>query len=152
MKTALPLVYSLAAAKCPICPLCYYGCAPWSYPLRSITKRNKQDYRICGKDFTLQWRHNGHDGISSLTIVYSSVYSGADQRKHQNSASLAIVRGIHRWPMNSPHKWPVTRKSFHLMTSSWFQNETNKTTEFAEKTLMKHEQPAYTTKQMDFRI
>ena len=34
--------------------------------------------------------------ITSLTIVYSSVYSGADQRKHQSSASLAFVRGIHR--------------------------------------------------------
>ena len=33
--------------------------------------------------------------IASLAIVYSIVYSGADQRKHQSSASLAIVRGIH---------------------------------------------------------
>ena len=56
--------------------------------------------------------------ITSLTIVYSSVYSVADQRKHQSSASLAFVRGIHRWPVNSPHKGPVTRKCFHLMTSS----------------------------------
>ena len=47
--------------------------------------------------------------ITSLTIVYSIVYSDADQRKHQSSASLAFVRGIHRGPMNSPHKWPVTR-------------------------------------------
>ena len=50
--------------------------------------------------------------ITSLTIVYSAVYSGADQIKHQRSASLAFVRGIHRRPMNSPHKWPVTRKTF----------------------------------------
>ena len=50
--------------------------------------------------------------ITSLTIVYSTVYSGADQRKHQSSASLASVWGIHRWPVNSPHKWPVTRKMF----------------------------------------
>ena len=48
--------------------------------------------------------------ITSLTIVYSTVYSGADQRKHQSSASLAFMRGIHRWPVNSPHKGPVTRK------------------------------------------
>ena len=52
--------------------------------------------------------------ITSLTIVYSTVYSGADQRKHQSSASLAFVRGIHRGPVNSPHKWPVTRKMFPL--------------------------------------
>ena len=50
--------------------------------------------------------------ITALTIVYSTVYSGADQRKHQSSASLVFVRGIHRWPVNSPHKGPVTRKIF----------------------------------------
>ena len=50
--------------------------------------------------------------ITSLTIVYSAVYSDADQRKHQSSASLAFVRGIHRRLVNSPHKWPVTRKMF----------------------------------------
>ena len=55
--------------------------------------------------------------ITSLTNVYSTVYSGADQRKHQSSAALAFVRGIHRGPVNSPHKWPVTRKMFPLMTS-----------------------------------
>ena len=69
--------------------------------------------------------------ITSLTIVYSSVYSGADQRKHQSSASLAFVWGIHRGPVNSPHKGPVTRKMFpfddvimkkkffYVMTSWW---------------------------------
>ena len=50
--------------------------------------------------------------ITSLTIVYSTVCSGADQIKRQSSASLAFVRGIHRWPVNSPHKWPVSRKIF----------------------------------------
>ena len=50
--------------------------------------------------------------ITSLTIVYSIVYSDAHQRKHQSSASLAFVRGIHRGPVNSRHKWPVTRKMF----------------------------------------
>ena len=50
--------------------------------------------------------------ITSLTVVYSIVYSDADRRKHQSSASLAFVRGIHRGPVNSLHKWPVTRKMF----------------------------------------
>ena len=50
--------------------------------------------------------------ITSLTIVCSTVHSGADQRKHQSPASLAIVLGIHRSPVNSTHKWPVTRKMF----------------------------------------
>ena len=50
--------------------------------------------------------------ITSLMIVYSTVYSGADQRKHQSSASLAFLWGIQRWPVNSPHKWPVAWKKF----------------------------------------
>ena len=50
--------------------------------------------------------------ITSLTIVYFTIYSDADQRKHQSSVSLAFVRGIHGWPVNSLHKWPVTRKMF----------------------------------------
>ena len=50
--------------------------------------------------------------ITSLTIVYSTVYLDADQRKHQSSASPAFVWGIHWWPVNSPHKGPVTRKMF----------------------------------------
>ena len=62
----------------------------------------------------LQWCHKGAmvSGITSLTIGYSTVYSGTDQRKHQSSASLAFVWGIHRSPVNSPHKWPVTRNMF----------------------------------------
>ena len=48
--------------------------------------------------------------IISLTIVYSIVYSGADQSKHKSFASLDFVRGIHRWSVHSPHKGPVTRK------------------------------------------
>ena len=50
--------------------------------------------------------------ITGISIVYSTVCSGADQRKHQSSASLAPMRGIHRWPVSSPHKGPVTRKMF----------------------------------------
>ena len=53
--------------------------------------------------------------ITSLTIVSSNVYSGAYQRKHQHdqsSSSLGFVCGIHRWPVNSPHKGPITRKIF----------------------------------------
>ena len=42
--------------------------------------------------------------ITSLTIVYSTVYSCANQGKHQSSVSLTFKRGIHMWPVNSPHK------------------------------------------------
>ena len=52
--------------------------------------------------------------ITSLMIVNSTVYSGAHQRKHQSSVSLAFVRGIHRWLVNSLHKGPVTRKMIPL--------------------------------------
>ena len=63
--------------------------------------------------------------ITSLTIVYSTVYSGTDQRKHRSSASLAFVRRIHRWLVNSPHKGLVTRKMLPFddvimqMTGCW---------------------------------
>ena len=52
--------------------------------------------------------------ITSVPIIYSQVCSGTDQRKHQSSASLAFVRGIHRGPVNSPHKGPVMRKKFQF--------------------------------------
>ena len=52
--------------------------------------------------------------ITSLSTVYLTVYSGTDQRKHQSSASLAFVRGIHRSPVNSSHKGPVTRKGVSI--------------------------------------
>ena len=73
--------------------------------------------------------------ITSLTIVYSNVYSDADQSKHQSSASLAFVWGIHRGPVNSPHKLPVTRKMFpfddvimynFIYSNSWVNNCLNK--------------------------
>ena len=63
---------------------------------------------------SLRWFHNGAMAfqITSLTIVYLAVYSDTDQRKHQSSTSLSFVRGIRRGPVNSPHKWLVTRKMF----------------------------------------
>ena len=63
--------------------------------------------------------------ITSPTIVCSTVYSCADQRKHQSSASLAFVRGIHREPVNSPRKWPVTRKMFPFddVIMSWASHQ-----------------------------
>ena len=61
--------------------------------------------------------------ITGISIVYSTVCSGAGQRKHQSSVSLAFMRGIHRWPLNSLHKGPVTRKMFPfddgIMNLNW---------------------------------
>ena len=67
--------------------------------------------------------------FTSLTIVYSTVYSDTDERKHQSYGSLAFVRGIHQWPVNSPQKGPETRKMFpfddvfvtHLRVTEWLQ-------------------------------
>ena len=53
--------------------------------------------------YRLQWACLASQ-IISLTIVYSTVCSFADQRKYQSSTSLAFVQGIHRWPVNSPQK------------------------------------------------
>ena len=50
--------------------------------------------------------------INGFSVVCSTVGSGADQTNHQNSTSLAFVRRIHRWPVNSLHKGPATRKMF----------------------------------------
>ena len=65
--------------------------------------------------------------ITSITVVYSIVYSGVNQRKHQSSASLAFVWEIHRGPVNFPHKWPVTRKMFPfddvIMTTGCLNSE-----------------------------
>ena len=62
--------------------------------------------------------------ITSLTIVYSTAYSGADRKNHQRSASPAFVMGIHRWPVNSPYKGLVTRKMFAfddvIMHTTWW--------------------------------
>ena len=66
--------------------------------------------------------------ITSLTIVYSTVYSGADERKHQSPAPLAFVQEIQRGPVKSPHKWPVALKLFPFddvimvkTTGQWFK-------------------------------
>ena len=72
------------------------------------------DEIITLSSYALQWRHNELAGVSNHQPhdFYSTVYSRADRRKHQSSASLASVWGVHQWPVNSPHKGPVTRKMF----------------------------------------
>ena len=76
----------------------------------SHTKRRLNDrFRIHYHDVIISTMASQ---ITSLVIVHSTVYSGTDERKHESSASLAFVWGIHRWPVNSPHKGPVTRKRF----------------------------------------
>ena len=77
-------------------------------------------FKIYKHTLTLQYEEHYDDvimimlasQITSLTVVYSTVYSDVNQRKHQSSASLAFVWEIHRGPVNFPHKGPVTRKMF----------------------------------------
>ena len=66
---------------------------------------------------SLHWRHNDHGGSVKRAVKYI-VYSGADQRKHQSSASLAFVRGIHQDQWIPHTKGQLRGKCFHLMTSS----------------------------------
>ena len=61
--------------------------------------------------------------ITSLAVVYSTVYSDADQRKHKSSASLAFVWGIHRDRWIPRTKDQLRGKCFHLMTSTWQYSE-----------------------------
>ena len=64
-------------------------------------------------DYSADWCHlNSSEGNHRRLDYFSTVCSGADQRKHQSSALLDFVRGIHRWPVNSPHRGSVTRKMF----------------------------------------
>ena len=62
----------------------------------------------------LHWRHNGCDGVSNHQPhdCFTQAFIQTQIKKHQSSASLAFVRGIHWWPVNSPHKGPVRRKTF----------------------------------------
>ena len=103
-------IYIYRIGCCVLCPLAYSYRRPLDVRcIRSLS---------VGEVVTLPVHYNDvimgaiASRITSFTIVYSTVYSDADQRKHQSSASLAFVRGIHRGPVNSPHKWPVTRKMF----------------------------------------
>ena len=74
----------------------------------------------------INWCHNNDiimgmmgSQITGVSIVYSTIGSGADRRKHQSSPWLAFVRGIHQWLVNSPHKGPVTQKMFPFGEVSW---------------------------------
>ena len=51
------------------------------------------------------------NNFTGNSTVYPTVCLGA-HKKHKSSASLAIVRGINRWPVDSPYNGPVTRKMF----------------------------------------
>ena len=70
-----------------------------------------------GTALSLQWHHNERDGVSNNQphdCLLNRLLRHRLERKRQSSVSLAFVRGIHRWPVNSPHKGSVTRKMFQF--------------------------------------
>ena len=79
--------------------------------------------------------------IANITIVYLTVYTCVVERNHQSSASLAFVRGIHRWPVNSPHQGPVTRKMFSIDDVIMTTHDT--VCEFYEGNCTSYSQPRY---------
>ena len=100
-----------------------HGYFSWNYMLRmtfAVSRALESDWEFCSIPLIYRYRTLTETlnaillafRIASFTIVYLTVSSGADQRKHQSSASLDFVQGIHRGPVNSPRKWPVTRKMF----------------------------------------
>ena len=89
---------------------------PASFICSEISLKTQIEFQVSRKRYDLHYSEVIMGAMASqitgLTMVYSAFYSGEDQRKHQSSASLAFVRGIHRSSVNSPYKWPVTRKIF----------------------------------------
>ena len=88
---------------------------------------------------SLRWRHNGHDGVSNHQPHdhQPQPFIQADQRKHQGSASLAFARG----PVNSPHKWPVTRN-----VSIWWRHHMLSTINLLEIIILVHQRPQWSPK------
>ena len=122
--------YSLAAISLRISPLVLgkADIVQWDWhiwlnksyePHRNcISNKTKQSatepcvyFGVC---ITLRWRHNGRDSVSNHQphhCLLNRLFRRSS-KKYQSSASLAFVRGIHRWPVKSPHKGTVTRKMF----------------------------------------
>ena len=93
-------------------------------PILSRGRRVKRCWDVDAEMYSLQWRHNGRDGVSNHQphdCLLSRIFR-RKSKKNQSFPSLAFVRGIHRWPVNSPHKWPVTRKMFPLDDLMMFEN------------------------------
>ena len=113
-----PASTSPSRAACVMTSSCAVGRPVCSLVTVAVRTGESQDMFFTMRWDPLQCRHNERDGVSNHQPhdCYSTVNSGVDQRKHQSSASLAFVRG------NSPHKGPVTRNFFHLITSSCAKN------------------------------
>ena len=90
---------------------------------------------------SLCWCHDGCDGVTSITIVYSTVYSCENQRKHQSSASLVFVRGIHRGPVSNAENVSIWWRHHVIKRSNTSQRcEMKKNTKITLLRLRKTEQ------------
>ena len=96
------------------------GLAVWGWGVRRpkyftiyyrSTRSLQENMRI-----SLLWRHNGHNGVSNHQphdyLLNRSLRRTS--KKTSKPCVTGLLRGIHRWPVNSPHKWPVMRKMFPL--------------------------------------
>ena len=89
------------------------------------------------EEWTLQCRHNGRDSVSNHRLLGCLFNRLLDQRKYQSSASLAFVRGIHRWPVNSPHEEPVLQKMF-LFDDVTMETDGKRITSFGAQWFLKY--------------
>ena len=98
--------------------------ANFDFPQHAVALQRFRILQIFIAFCALYWRHNEPYGVSNhqphhcLFRRRSTVYSDADQRKLQSSASLAFVWGIHRDRWIPCTKDQLSVKCFHLMTSS----------------------------------
>ena len=94
----------------------FFGHATILYAIRLATFLDMPKFNVTIISYCFTHLHYNTviTGAIASQITSLTIYSGADQRKYQSSASLAFVRGIPRWPLNSPHKGPVTREMFPL--------------------------------------
>ena len=93
----------------------------WTYitPTKRVERYIEEQKPSDSTCMSLQWRDNEHHDVSNhqphdclLNRLFRCRWKIKTKKQHQSSVPLAFVRGIHRWPVNSPHKWPVTRKMF----------------------------------------
>ena len=106
----------MLATDCQLATLVFFSFLCLNNVIRQILFRYDLPAKVFNRKFYLRYSDvimspMAYE-ITDVLIVYSTVCSGADHRKHQSSTSLAFVRRIHQWSRNSPHKGPVTRKMF----------------------------------------
>ena len=120
-KESLSLLYSMGYATHDIGCFIIYIYATYPAWREEMFDKKEWQYIYTARTNNISWFIHYSDVImSAMASQITNLLNRSFMHwsKHQNSASLAFVRGIHRWPVDSPHRGPVTRRCFHLMTSS----------------------------------